>query len=288
MLKQRIITAAILAAIFVAALFYLPAPLFSAFVAMITLIGAWEWSSLADLSRRWQRVLYVVLCALVIGACAQYLNAHELRSRDVVGAELTADQTLAFRNLLVLGGLWWAVALLWVQSYPHSALLWRSRWMRALMGLLVLVPAWVALSYLRILESGQWLVLLLIAIVASADIGGYFTGRRWGRRKLAPHVSPGKTWEGFAGGVAANLLLAVVIGLLGSGTVWMWLVIILPTSLVSVLGDLLESMLKRHRGVKDSSALLPGHGGVLDRVDSLTSAAPIFALALLASGWPLS
>lgn len=275
MLKQRIVTASVLVVVFLGALIYLPAPLFSSFVATIVLIGGWEWSNLAGFHRRWQRALYVALCAVVMGLASRYLNA-------------VADQTLAFRHLLLVGCAWWALALLWVQSYPQSAILWQSRWLRALMGVLVLVPAWIALSYLHLQEDGRWLVLLVVAVVAFADIGGYIAGRRWGRRKLAPKVSPGKTWEGFAGGVAANLLLALALGLFWQGGLLFWLAIILPTSLVSVLGDLLESMLKRHRGVKDSSALLPGHGGVLDRVDSLTAAAPVFALALLASGWPLS
>lgn len=129
-------------------------------------------------------------------------------------------------------------------------------------------------------------MLLIVAVVACADIGGYFAGRRWGKRKLAPAVSPGKTWEGFLGGVCFNFLLSLVVWGLVGGNYFMLLAIILPASLASVLGDLFESMLKRHRGIKDSSALLPGHGGVLDRVDGLTAAAPVFALALLSTGWP--
>lgn len=287
MLKQRVVTAIVLASVFLAALVFLPVLLFSAFAATITLIGAWEWSNLSGLTRRWSRALYVLLCAVILGLAAIYLDLGALRPVDARAPGLNSGQVLGFRNLLVAGVLWWALALLWVQGYPQSALLWRSGWMRALMGLLVLVPAWVGLTYLRVLQEGQWLLVLLVAVVASADIGGYFTGRRWGKHKLAASVSPGKTWEGFAGGVAANILLAMVIGLVGPASIGFWLLIIVPTSLVSVLGDLLESMVKRQRGIKDSSALLPGHGGVLDRVDSLTSAAPVFALALLAGGWPL-
>lgn len=287
MLKQRVVTAIVLASVFLAALIFLPVLLFSAFVATITLIGAWEWSNLTGLTRRWQRALYVLLGGATIGLAAVYLDLGALAHRDALAPGLNPEQVLGFRNLLVAGCLWWALALLWVQGYPQSALLWQSVWVRALMGLLVLVPAWVGLTYLQVLQDGQWLLVLLVAVVACADIGGYFTGRRWGKRKLAASVSPGKTWEGFAGGVAANILLAIVIGLVGPASIGFWLLIIIPTSLVSVLGDLLESMVKRQRGVKDSSALLPGHGGVLDRVDSLTSAAPVFALALLAGGWPL-
>ncbi len=287
MLKQRVITALLLAVVFVAALVYLPSPLFSAFAATITLIGAWEWANLSGLGQRWQRVAYVLVTAGLLALGAAYLGIHQLSDQSLVSAELAEGQTLAFRNVLVVGCVWWALALLWVQGYPSSALLWNSRWMRALMGIFVLVPAWAGLSFLRVQDSGPWLLVLLVAIVACADIGGYFAGRRWGRHKLAISVSPGKTWEGFAGGVAVNVLLALLVGYFWQGGMLFWLAIIIPTSLVSVLGDLLESMVKRQRGIKDSSALLPGHGGVLDRVDSLTSAAPVFALALLAGGWPL-
>lgn len=286
MLKQRVITAVLLALVFIAALVFLPGPLFSAFAATITLIGAWEWANLSGLSQRWQRVLYVLAAGVLMGALSVYLGVHQLPVEALDNRELAEQQSEAFRNVLMFGCLWWALALLWVQGYPSSALLWHSRWMRALMGFLVLVPAWAALSYLRVQHSGVWLLVLLVAIVACADIGGFFAGRRWGKHKLAVSVSPGKTWEGFAGGVAANTLLALLVGYFWQGSLLFWLAIILPTSLVSVLGDLLESMVKRQRGIKDSSALLPGHGGVLDRVDSLTSAAPVFALALLAGGWP--
>lgn len=278
MLKQRVITALVLAAVFLAAVFYLPVPLFSAFTATIVLIAAWEWSNLADFGRRWQRLAYLVLVAVVMGLAAQYLALSPLSS------SLETDP-LKYRNLLLIGCAWWALALLLVQGYPSSAILWGAPPIRALMGLLVLVPTWIAFTYVRAQPNGAWLVLLIVAVVASADIGGYFAGRRWGRHKLKPAVSPGKTWEGFAGGVAANLVLTLVLWLITASNFWVLLAIILPTSLVSVLGDLLESMIKRHRGIKDSGVLLPGHGGVLDRVDSLTAAAPVFALALVASGW---
>lgn len=277
MLKQRVITAVILAAIFFAAVFYLPVPLFSAFIATVVLIAAWEWANMAGFARRWQRLVYLVLTALIMGAIALYLEL-------LPGAGMNTDSG-QYRDLLVLACGWWALALLLVQGYPSSAILWGAPILRALMGFLVLIPTWAAFTYVRAHDNGTWLVLLIVAVVACADIGGYFAGRRWGKRKLKPAVSPGKTWEGFIGGVVANLLLSLLLWLVVGGNYWVILAIILPTSLVSVLGDLLESMVKRHRGAKDSGTLLPGHGGVLDRVDSLTAAAPVFALALLASGW---
>lgn len=276
MLKQRVITALVLAIIFISALLGLPSGYFSFFVGAIVLIGAWEWASLAGFSALWQRSLYAFFMLGVVLLAATYLG--------LKGETSPALDINAIRELLVAGCVWWAVALLFVQGYPSSAMLWGSKILRLVMGVLVLLPTWVALVYVRQHENGAWLVLLLILIVALADSGGYFVGKRFGRHKLAPAVSPGKTWEGFAGGFIANCILAVVLSVSLNLNLFLMLVLIVPTSLVSVLGDLQESMLKRHAGIKDSGAILPGHGGILDRVDGITAAAPVFALALLASG----
>ncbi|MBE8716934.1 phosphatidate cytidylyltransferase [Cellvibrio polysaccharolyticus] len=277
MLKQRVITALVLVAVFLAALFFLPAVWFAGFVAAIILVASWEWANLSGFESPLSRLFYILLTAAGVAAAAVYINL--LPSLDA-----SAVDSGAVFNLLLAGCLWWAVALLLVQGYPSSQILWGSRSLRAVMGLLVLLPAWVGFSWVRLHPQGEWLILLIVAVVACADIGGYFTGRRWGRRKLKPAVSPGKTWEGFFGGLFANIIFAVALWFIVGGNLWLWLAIIIPTSLISVLGDLLESMVKRHRGIKDSSQLLPGHGGVLDRADSLTAAAPVFALALYASG----
>lgn len=276
MLKQRVITALILAAIFLVALFVLPAGYFSFFIGAVVLVGAWEWANLSGFAAPWQRAIYaIVILALLVGASA-YLGFEGEAS-----PHLNDD---AIRDLLLIGCGWWALALLLVQGYPSSSILWGHKGLRLLMGLVVLIPTWVALVYVRQQANGAWLVLMLILVVAIADSGGYFAGRRFGRHKLAPAVSPGKTWEGFAGGFIANGMLALGLSqVLGVGLLGM-LLIVVPTSLVSVLGDLLESMVKRHAGVKDSGSILPGHGGILDRVDGITAGAPVFALALLATG----
>lgn len=276
MLKQRVITALVLAIIFIVALFGLPAGYFSFFVGAIVLIGAWEWACLAGFPARWQRALYALFILVVLLLASFYLGFEGEASPS-----LDAD---AIRELLIAGCIWWAIALLLVQGYPSSALLWGHKILRLLMGLLVLIPTWVALVYVRQQEAGAWLVLLLMLIVAMADSGGYFAGKRFGKHKLASAVSPGKTWEGFAGGFIANCVLALILSLTLELSLLLMLVLVVPTSLVSVLGDLLESMLKRHAGIKDSGTILPGHGGILDRVDGVTAAAPVFALALLASG----
>lgn len=279
MLKQRVITAIILTILFLAALFGLSPAYFPLFIGVVVLIGAWEWANLSSCGAIWQRLLYVgFIGAILLAVCW------------AIGMCTAAEQGLnlpVVKSLLIVACAWWALALLLVQGYPSSAILWGHPLMRLLMGVLVLVPTWLALVYVRFQPQGAWLVVMIAAIVAAADIGGYFTGRKFGKRKLAQAVSPGKTLEGFAGGLVSNLILGAVIAYLSGSNICLLLAIVIPTSLFSVLGDLLESMVKRHAGVKDSGVILPGHGGILDRVDSITAAAPVFALALLASGWTL-
>lgn len=272
MLKQRVITAIILAVVFLTALFGLAAEYFSLFIAVVVLIGAWEWANLSSVGALWQRILYVIVIAALIGFlsysigfCCPYAGM---------------DNSL-IKSILITACVWWVLALLLIKSYPRSAILWGHPALRLLMGCLVLVPTWVSLAYIRLQPLGEWLVLIIIAVVAVADIGGYFSGRKFGKHKLARTVSPGKTWEGFAGGLIFNLLFAVLIGYFTTTYMTMLLLVIVPTSLFSVVGDLLESMVKRHAGVKDSGVILPGHGGVLDRVDGITAAAPVFALAYM-------
>ncbi len=274
MLKQRIITAIILGLVFLGVLFSLDAAGFATAVALVVMIAGWEWANMAGFKAQWQRVAYGLFVGLILLASGYY-------TQFVQTGTLELEPT---RTILLVACTWWAVALLWVQGYPASAVLWAHRLLKGAMGLLVLVPTWLALVFLRGESQGQWLILLVVLVVASADIGAYFSGKAFGRRKLAPQVSPGKSWEGFWGGFTCCILLALVVGFnFGGG--WMMLAIIAPAGLASVLGDLLESMVKRQRGIKDSSQLLPGHGGVLDRVDSITAAAPVFALAVLLTGW---
>lgn len=274
MLKQRIITAVILALLFLGGLFSLSVANLALAIGLVVMVAGWEWANMAGFKAVWQRLLYA---ALVGGA----LVATGYFTEFVQVGELSLEPT---RTLLLVSCTWWAIALLWVQGYPASAVLWSNRVLKAVMGLLVLVPTWLALVFLRSEPQGQWLILLVVLVVACADIGAYFSGKTFGKRKLAPNVSPGKSWEGFWGGFACCILLALVVGF-GFGGGWMMLAIIAPAGLASVLGDLLESMVKRQRGIKDSGQLLPGHGGVLDRVDSITAAAPVFALAILLTGW---
>lgn len=278
MLKQRIITGLIMAGGFLAAVILLPTPLLAAVFAAILGLGAWEWARLSGWQSAAARVSYILLVLAAMGALYWHVYLD--------GAPRPED----VQPFLGLACLWWSFALLWVRGYPGSAVLWRTRFMRSLMGLLILVLGWFAALYLLSLEHGALMLVSMVLIVVVADIGAYFTGTYLGRHKLAPLVSPGKTWEGFLGGLAACLLLGFVYWQLlplnaahiGLASV---LAVTVVTALVSVVGDLTVSMVKRESGMKDSGSMLPGHGGLLDRLDSLCSASPVFALGLILAGW---
>ncbi|WP_237065638.1 phosphatidate cytidylyltransferase [Microbulbifer guangxiensis] len=278
MLKQRIITALVLVALFLGALFLLPIQWFTVATVVVILLGGWEWANLSNLNRALRFVFLAALGAVLI-AVAQYVFAMDFARPDTSRAQ----------EVLAVACGWWALAFLWVQSYPASAILWGNRWVRGLIGLVVLVPAWLSMVILRGLDQGAWLVLFVVAVVVAADVGAYFVGRRFGKHKLAREVSPGKSWEGFFGGLAACLILAIVVSVVLSLPMKNSLLFsfgILVTAVASVIGDLVESMFKRHRGIKDSSRILPGHGGILDRLDSLSAALPVFTMAALASELP--
>lgn len=263
MLRQRILTAAWLAPLMLAGLFGLSGGAFALFTGGIVLLAGWEWTNLAGVEERDNRLL-------LVGALAGLMAV-----MWAGGAALAAWP-------LWLAAAGWLTNLYWVSRYPERRVQWQSTPRRLAMGLWVLLPAWVGLNVLR--DSGAIWLLFVLLLVWCADIGAYFAGRAFGKRKLAPRVSPGKSWEGVGGGMATAALLAVCYAIwqgLGAGGGLILVAAALAVTLASVVGDLLESMLKRHRGIKDSSHLLPGHGGVLDRIDSLTAALPLFALLYL-------
>ncbi|GKW50754.1 phosphatidate cytidylyltransferase [Halomonas sp. NCCP-2165] len=263
MLKQRLITALILAPLVLLGLFGLDGGAFALFAGAIVLLGAWEWVNLAGYERPGARLLGVA------GAAA------------LMALLWLVDATQATWPLW-LAAAGWLVNLYWVIHYPERQAQWQAPPRRLAMGLWVLLPTWVGFIALR--DCGvEWLLFVLL-LVWTADSGAYFAGRAYGRRKLAPSVSPGKSWEGVLGGLAATTLLALGFAFwlgLAPGQLAQLILITWLVTAISVVGDLFESMLKRTRGIKDSSALLPGHGGVLDRIDSLTAAVPLFALLRL-------
>ena len=278
MLRQRVITALIMAALFLGAVIFLPLPALAVVFGLIIGGGAWEWSRLAGWESPVARGLYALVAMAVLAAIYIYCPLGEDPPRERV------------QPILGLACLWWSFALLWIRAYPGSALLWRNVPMRSLMGLLILAPAWTAAMYLLSYPRGGLLLVVMVVVVVAADVAAYFSGKAWGKHQLAPVVSPKKTWEGFWGGIGSCVLLSVILWQLlpdpvahiGLGAV---MAVTVTTALASVVGDLTVSMVKRESGVKDSGSLLPGHGGVLDRLDSLCGAAPVFALGLLLAGW---
>ncbi|KZX55079.1 phosphatidate cytidylyltransferase [Halioglobus sp. HI00S01] len=278
MLKQRIITALIMAGLFLAAIAFLSVPALALAIALIVLAGGWEWSRLAGWESAPARGLFVAVLGSVVGVIYVTCGLGQNPAREQV------------QPILGLATLWWSFALLWIKSYPGSAVLWSNQWMRSLIGLLVLAPAWTAAIYLLSFSQGGLLLISMVVIVVAADVGAYFSGKSLGKHKLAPAVSPAKTWEGFWGGeiAAAAVGVALWFFLPAQGahiSLLAVLAIVVATSIASVVGDLTVSMVKRESGCKDSGSLLPGHGGFLDRLDSLCGAAPVFTLGLVLAGW---
>lgn len=294
MLKQRVVSALLLVGLLLAILFVLPPFGFALAITAVILLAVWEWGNLAGLRRRLSKSAFLALVLAAFygssayvqgGWPAEFSTLFPFSSARVSAQSLTIQSPLG--HLLIAAFVWWLVAFSFVYSYPKRVNVWGQRSARLAMGICVLIPAWLGLQYMRALPNGDWLTLLLFGVVAAADTGAYFTGRALGKKPLAPAVSPAKSWEGAWGGFACSAALVLLVGsLFLPEQRWLLLAAALPTALVSVLGDLLESMIKRHRGIKDSGAILPGHGGILDRIDAITAAVPIFALALLLTQLP--
>ena len=268
MLKQRIITALVLLPIALGGFFLLDGAAFAWFIGLVVTLGAWEWARLAGLQAQPLRVAYAVAVVVLLAALYMFpLFAHVL---------------------LAVAVLWWLAATFLVLTYPDSSRYWGAMPGRLLIGLLILLPAWQGLVLLKQWPQANALIIAVMVLVWGADIGAYFSGKAFGKRKLAPRVSPGKSWEGVYGGLAASLSITLVVGLQQGWSASGLVLALLGAAvvvLISVVGDLTESMFKRQSGIKDSSNLLPGHGGVLDRIDSLTAAIPVFAALLWLAGW---
>jgi len=259
-LRERVLTALVLGALVVIVLLALPATVAVLAILVVVLAGAWEWAALGGAQRPVHRIAYVAAVALALW----------------MAWSASSDPTI-LRTMMMVAAAWWLLALAWLAIRPASG----GRASALASGLLVLVPLGVGLGRLVLAEPlGRYLLFFLIVLTAAADVGAFFGGRRFGRHKLAPLVSPGKTWEGFAAGMFAAALVAVVSARFWSAALPAWLAVCLLVAMVSVVGDLTESMFKRRAGLKDSGSLLPGHGGVLDRIDSVAAATPIYVLGL--------
>lgn len=259
-LASRVRTALSLMAVFVPAVLWAPAWLWAILMAGVVGMGAFEWARLSHFPPLSARV-YAVLLAL--GALA-------------LRVALAADWPVVQTALIALAIVFWLlVAPLWLLGRWHA----ERPFVRAAVGVMVLLPTWVALLYLH--ARGPGVLLGVMAIVWIADTSAYFAGRRFGRHKLAPAISPGKTWEGVAGALVALALYAVALGAVIGMPLPALFLLLAALLYVSVLGDLFESWIKRVSGMKDSGDVLPGHGGVLDRIDALTSTLPIAAGMLM-------
>lgn len=268
MLRQRVITGIIAAPIALACVFLLPHLGFTLFVGAVLTIAAWEWANLAGLAGAY-RFIYAGFVALAL-AGAFYLPV---------------------LPILLIAMFWWVMVLVLILNYPRFDELWGRPVVIILIGLVMLVPGFSALVEIKRFADSNYLICLLFFLIWGADIGAYFSGKAFGKSKLAPRVSPGKSWAGFYGGMCTSLVIATGMALYFgapallsiSGAVF--LLVCVGIAIVSVIGDLSVSMFKRHRDIKDTSNLLPGHGGFLDRIDSLLAASPAFALYLSLVDW---
>lgn len=254
-MKQRVVTALIALSLLAVVLFVLPAVFAAGVIAVLVLAGAWEWSAFLATPSVVIRVIFVALIALLLAAFS--------------------IQFAAFGPALLMLSLgWWFIAMIWTFFFPTSIPI-AVRW---LAGIFVLVPLHVALMILY--DVAPATLLFALVVIWVADSGAYFAGKKFGRVKLAPKISPGKTWEGVIGGLVAVALLIVVRSFWAETNLAFLLPFCLGVASLSVIGDLTVSMFKRDAGVKDSGTLFPGHGGVLDRIDSVAAAAPLFALGV--------
>ncbi|MBS3798658.1 MULTISPECIES: phosphatidate cytidylyltransferase [unclassified Pseudoalteromonas] len=280
MLKQRIITSLVLAPLALALVFLAPLDWFSYCAGGIVLLGAYEWSALMGICNRAKRLIYVALVAVLVALMQWHWPITALWQQGQMLPDINYVFTLALA--------WWIVATILVVRYPKFSDAWSQGYlMRGISGVLTLAPLWLALCVLRSAnydessQFGSYLILAVLGIVWCADIGAYFSGKNFGKHKLMPKVSPNKTIEGFVGGLLSAAIFVLAFCYFKGVEPGMWAPYALMAVIVaafSAVGDLLESMFKRQAGMKDSGKCLPGHGGILDRIDSLTAAAPIFVV----------
>jgi phosphatidate cytidylyltransferase len=278
-LKQRIITALILAPLALFGVLYLPLLSFQIMIALVMGLGAWEWSSMSGMTRTFNKGAYA---ALVVTIC---MTLTFLLPTDLIWYQGQLNSLYTY--ILTIAAIWWVVSLAMIIAYPSYSSVWyTSKILRGIFGILTLIPTWVALVSLRTNlydidpYYGASLIFYVLGIVWAADIGAFFVGVKFGKHKLRPEVSPGKTIEGLMGGVFASSAIIAFAALhyqVDPSRIWLHIAVGAITVGVSALGDLNESMFKRCAGIKDSGKLLPGHGGVMDRIDSLTAAFPVFA-----------
>jgi phosphatidate cytidylyltransferase len=278
MLKQRIITALVLAPAAILAILFLSVDAFQLVVAVVMGLGAYEWGNMSGLIQRRMKLVFTIIISAICVGLSLWVPASQIWQQGQLHD--------VFFWILAAASVWWAYSLIMVIIYPKASAFWQqSHLIRNLFGVFTLVPTYVAIVTLRSSSFevdtfyGASLIFYVLGIVWAADVGAFFVGVKFGRTKLRPNVSPGKTYEGFAGGVAASLAIIAFAALhyqVEAKAITLHIAIGVITVAVSALGDLNESMFKRCAGIKDSGKMLPGHGGILDRIDSLTAAFPVF------------
>ena len=280
MLFRRAITAVILAICFISVATQVSPFIFAHIMTGTMMLVSWEWATLSGLRVTWQKVSFVgcilgaiVLLYFFLGILADY--------EDVIAERVVA--------ILCLGSFFWLLSFFLLLGYPGNLALWNEPFKISLGGLIVIVSAWCGLVQLKyMVESGE-LVLMVAVLVAAADVGGYFFGRSFGNAKLAVELSPNKTWAGVWGGLGLTVIVSFPVIWIFNETILRinylqnasLFILALVVVFFSIVGDLLESMLKRNQNIKDSGTMLPGHGGLLDRVDGLIAVIPIFTLVVM-------
>ena len=278
MTRTRLLAALVMAPLAIAAILLLPTDWMMTLAAVVFMLGLWEWFDLAEIDDPLARtVLLVAHLALMV--------ALVWASRSSSGFSFVLLELMT-----VIGVIWWLLALVWLGRYrfasDHDT---HARMFKLAAGALATIPAWCALAWIHAGQPNghRWLLCALM-VVWAADTGAYFSGRHFGRHKLAPKISPNKTVEGLVGGMLLAVIVGVALSLFAGATTAQLpavAAVSLLAALFSVVGDLFESLLKRHAGVKDSGALIPGHGGVLDRLDGVLAALPAFALGKAVLGF---
>lgn len=280
MLKHRIITALVLAPLIIWSVLAFSHRALAIEFALILMLAAWEWARISGLVNQLARIAYSIFIALVIAVTAYLIHRNaELSTWILYGASA-----------------WWLFSLIWLYMIERSGLTipdhfsFMATATNLLIGIFILLGAFVALTGIhQSPDYGAKYIFILLIFIWLADTAAYFTGRAVGKHKLAPTISPGKTWEGVVGALIATVItafgIAIYLELTLTGRL-VFVLIALITVIFSIVGDLFESLFKRRAKVKDSSQILPGHGGILDRIDSLVAAAPVFLLGLLKAGMP--
>jgi len=271
MLKMRVIAALVAAPLVIFALFFTSPISFALVFLVLASVALYEWGNLAGLTGLIEKAVYLLVFWCL--AYSIYNSGYE-------------------KTLLDLSALFWLVAVFMVLAHPRGQFWLNVPALHLGVGLLVLAGAWLGLVGIKALPEGEWLLVWVMILVWGADVGAYFSGKAFGKNKLAPAISPGKTWEGVVGGIAVSLAATLIMvlyipafGAIGL-PVWLWLVLAVGLAALSVTGDLFESVLKRHAGIKDSGSIFPGHGGLLDRIDALIAVIPVFLCIFYLLGFP--